>query len=75
MPNYSISVRLRRVITEEAYVKVPVTDELIVDGHLDGQKVFAEAVRLGGAASTGWHPESYDVLVHPVQQPPDPYFD
>ena len=76
MENYSISVRLQRTTVEEAYVAVPVTravmqDEPGEDGsyRLDGKKIFAAAVELGGAAD--WLPEDQQVVVHPIQKAPD----
>ncbi|HVV87251.1 MAG TPA: hypothetical protein VHE35_29625 [Kofleriaceae bacterium] len=72
----SISVRLRRTIVEEVHVSVPVTAALIAEepdgsAHLDGAKVFAAAVRLGGEAGLAWRREG-EVLVelHPLQTPP-----
>jgi hypothetical protein len=84
-PSYSISVRVQRVTTEDAYVQVPVNSTVMnvepePDGtyHLDTEKVWAEAVRLG-VEVTRWRLESQDVTVHPVQQAPpegapEPYY-
>ena len=72
----SIVVRLRRTITEEIHVSVPITDDLIVtepDGsaHLDGGAVFAAAVALGQTAALAWRPEGEPVVeIHPLQTPP-----
>jgi len=51
---YSISVRLRRTVTEEAFVSVPldaeITDPTPDKGgqfHVDGNKLMKAAVRLG----------------------------
>jgi hypothetical protein len=71
---YSINVRVRRVTTEEGYVSVPVTDAVMADApepdgkfHLDGKKVFAEAVKMG-AVLDSWTVEDQSVIVHPVQK-------
>ena len=73
---YSISVRVRRVTTEEGYVRVPVTDAVMADArepdgkfHLDGQKVFAEAVKISAVLDT-WTVEDREITVHPVQKAP-----
>lgn len=80
---YSIVVRVRRVTTEDAYVRVPVTDAVMAaepdaDGHLhlDGGKVMAEARRLAeaasgsGSAQVAWQVQERDVDLHPVQDAP-----
>lgn len=73
---YSISVRLRRVISQEGYVLVPVDDAVMqaipdADGtyRLDPDKVFAEAVRLGESLDT-WQAEEEQIIVHPIQKSP-----
>jgi hypothetical protein len=76
---YSIAVRVRRVTTEDAYVRVPVTDEVMAadldaDGHrhLDGGKVMALARRLAAAGDAGWEVQEQDIDLHPIQNaPPD----
>ena len=78
--SYSISVRLRRSTVEEGYVKVPVTGEVMsppeADGtlRLDTDKLFAEAVRLGGELSE-WIIEETTIEVHPIQKAPPGVFD
>lgn len=75
MPTYSISVRLQRTTTEECFVSVPVTDDVMqepdADGvmRLDAAKVIAAAVELG-EASAEWTQESRQVTPHPIQKPP-----
>jgi hypothetical protein len=78
-PTYSIVVRVRRVITQDAYVRVPVTDAVVAadldaDGHqhLDGGKVMAEARRLAATDDVAWRVEEQEIDLHPVQNtPPD----
>ncbi|MEV4508160.1 hypothetical protein AB0K00_04290 [Dactylosporangium sp. NPDC049525] len=76
-PTYSIVVRVRRVTTEDAFVRVPVTDAVMAaepdaDGndHLDGGKVMAEARRLAAAGDVEWLVQEQDIDLHPVQQAP-----
>ena len=84
---YSVSLRLRRIMYEDGYVSVPVTEalsSLSEDGtwHLDGQKVFDEGVRLGRDPRMEWQVESVEIEVHPLQaprpddrRPYDPFYD
>lgn len=78
--SYSISVRLRRTLVEEGYVKVPVTGDVMsppeADGtlRLDTDKLFAEAVRLGGDLAE-WTTEESAIEVHPIQKAPPGIFD
>jgi hypothetical protein len=75
---YSISCRLRRTITEEAFVLVLVADEVKQDTpdkkgryFLDGKKVMDAAVCLGSDPATRWTRESEVVVeLHPVQVAP-----
>jgi hypothetical protein len=76
LSSYSISVRLCRITTEEAYVSVPVTEALMqsepdADGafHLDDAKVVAEAVAMGSRLSS-WQVEEQDIQPHPIQKAP-----
>jgi hypothetical protein len=70
-PSYSVSVRIRRTIVEEIHVKVPVTDAVVTDEHLDGKKIFAAAVVIGETEELAWRREGEPVVeVHPLQTPP-----
>ncbi len=77
----SIMVRLRRTVTEEVHVSVPITEDLIVDepdgsSHLAGGAVFAAAVRIGQTTTLAWRPEGDPVVeIHPLQTPPNPAAD
>ena len=73
---YSISVRLQRTTTEEAYLSVPVDeaimqDEPAADGNyrIDPGKLWAAAIRLA-EHSTNWTIEDQQVNPHPVQKAP-----
>lgn len=77
MSAFSVSVRVRRVTTEEGYVSVPVTDAVLQDEphpdgtrHLDGGKVMAEAVRRA-AELARWNFEEQQITLHPVQKAPE----
>lgn len=71
---YSIVVRVRRTIIEEVHVWVPVTEGVVTDDHVDGAKVFAEAVRIGATGDHRWRREGEPVIeVHPEQTPPPEY--
>jgi len=79
MSTHSISVRLRRVVTEEVHVSVPVNQALMNDApepdgtfRLRPGAVFTEAQRLG-REDTGliWRADGpVEVSVHPEQTPP-----
>src|SRR5512141_2449206 len=71
---YSISLRLRRVTYEDAYVSVPVTDAVVrteADGsrHLDGQAVFDEGLKMAADPRVEWRHETTEVEVHTEQTP------
>jgi len=77
MPKVSaIAVRLRRTTLEEAFVHVPVTDE-VMETKPDGSgyrlvpaRVMQAAVRLGRQSGTSWRIESEPVVEpHPIQMP------
>jgi len=76
---YSISIRLRRTTIEDAFVSVPVNDEIMQDTpnergefFIDGQKVMAVAVRLGTDAATRWKREGEPTVEpHPLQIAPN----
>jgi hypothetical protein len=75
---FSISVRLRRTITEEAFVLVPVTEAVKQDKpdeegrfSLDADKVMNAAINLGSDPATRWKQEGPAIVeVHPIQSAP-----
>lgn len=68
---YSVAVRIRRTVTEEVHVLVPVTDAVVTGDHLDGEKIFAEALRIGAAQHHEWRREGEPTVeIHPLQTPP-----
>lgn len=62
----SIAFRLRRTITEESYVRVPVDDAVMGPHGLDTDKLMAAAVELGEQAQ--WTRETAQVALHPIQR-------
>ena len=73
---FSISVRLRRTIFEEACVSVPVDRNVVSpdsDGELrlDGDKVMKAAIRLGADPSIHWSRDGEpNIDPHPIQKSP-----
>jgi hypothetical protein len=73
---FSISYRLLRTTTENAFVNVPVTSSLMIkqeDGSkkLDVEKVSNQAIQFGKQFAQEWQPEDCKVEIHPIQTPPD----
>jgi hypothetical protein len=68
---FSVQLRLRRVIYEDAYISVPLTKALAKsDGKgLDIKKFLAEGIRLGNSEGIEWKIESSTVEAHPMQSP------
>lgn len=75
MSTYSIALRLRRTIYEDAYITVPVTDAILQkmeDGSLrvDPEKMWAEGIRISQDGRVEWQIESTKTDPHPIQQAP-----
>ena len=71
---YSILLHVRRIIHEDAYVSVPVTDAIMMqkeDGTfgLDTEAFIAEAIRISTDPRVEWRQESSITEPHPTQQP------
>jgi len=73
---FSIAFRLRRIVYEDAYVSIPVTEAVMksepeADGtrRLDTDKLIAEAIALGKNEAAEWCVEETQTTPHPVQQP------
>jgi hypothetical protein len=84
-PTYSVSLRLRRITVEYAYVSVPVTDAIMqTDDHgelktdekrytrIDVEKMVQRGIDIARSGQTRWYPEEEKVEPHPVQKAPDP---
>ncbi|GAA4036571.1 hypothetical protein GCM10022409_21860 [Hymenobacter glaciei] len=69
---YSVQLRLRRVIHEDAYVSVLI-DEKVVQLQKDGtstidfEKFVAEAIRISAAPEVDWQVEGIQTDAHPIQ--------
>lgn len=70
--SYSVAVRVRRTTVEFVHVRVPVTEAVITDDHLDGEKIFAVAVALATSdPALRWMSDQPVVVeIHPLQTPP-----
>jgi hypothetical protein len=87
MSTYSIALRMRRTIYEDAYIAVPVTDAVVKkkeDGSLgvDPAALMAEGIRISRDDRVEWQVESTKTEPHPIQQAPpegrqklDPFYD
>jgi len=76
METTSILFRLQRTTTEEAFVSVPITPDLLVEdgegaARLDLPALLQRAVELGHGAGVRWRLEAQSLQPHPVQKPPD----
>ena len=72
---YSVSFRLQRATTEHAFVRVPVTSDLMIDAgdgtaRIDTEKMIQRAVEVGSANQDSWELEEQHVQPHPIQMPP-----
>jgi hypothetical protein len=75
METYSISFRLRRTTTETAFIKVPVTDDILLEqpdgtARIDPEKIVQRVIELGKAPEVLWQSETQQVEPHPIQTPP-----
>jgi hypothetical protein len=69
-----IALRLRRTISEDAYINVPVTERIVKakeDGTygIDMDAFVAEGVHLSQDARVEWRREEIATQPHPIQQP------
>lgn len=69
---YSIRLRLRRVIHEDAYVSVFVNEKVMKEEEdggygIDTDKLAAEAIRIGSTPNVDWQIESTLIEPHPLQ--------
>jgi hypothetical protein len=71
---YSILLHVRRIVHEDAYIAVPVTDAIMMtkeDGTaaIDPEAFIAEAIRISADPRVEWRQESSTTEPHPTQQP------
>lgn len=74
-PFYTVSFRLQRTTTEVAFVRVPVTADLMIEqpdgtGRIDIARMVQQAIEMGQAPGIAWQSEGQQVQPHPVQTPP-----
>ena len=74
---YSISMRLRRVTVEYAYVNVPVAGDLIKSdeqgvGRIDVTLMTRKVVEMGQEPEVVWYREEQRLEPHPIQKAPEP---
>lgn len=72
--SYSVSLRVRRITYEDAYVAVPVTSAITKqkeDGTfgIDFESFVAEAIRISKDQRVEWKVESCQTEPHPTQGP------
>ena len=71
--SHSVALRVRRVIYEDAYVSVPVTDAILKrkeDGSrgIDFEQFVAEGIRMSKDMQVEWQIEESKSEIHPIQQ-------
>lgn len=71
---YSIGLRLRRIVVEDAFIAVPVTDRIMQVDHdgthrIDPEKFASEAQRIGADPRVEWRAEEVTIEPHPLQTP------
>jgi hypothetical protein len=84
-PTYSVCLRLRRVTVEYAYVRVPVTQEIMQTddhgetrthdegyAHIDPKKMVRRGIDIAQAGQTRWYREEETIEPHPIQKAPEP---
>lgn len=74
---YSISLRLRRVTVEYAYVNVPVVGDVVKPddqgvGRIDMAELTRRAIEMGQRTEVAWYREEQRVEPHPLQKAPEP---
>ena len=66
-----VLIKIRRAFEQVAYVKVPLSEE-VVEAIRQGEKdyIAVTACSIGGHLSTKWIQESSEIIeVHPIQTP------
>lgn len=71
---FSIQLRVRRVIHEDAYIAVPATGRIVEEnaegkGSIDFDAFVAEAIRLSQSEGVDWQVEKTEIEAHPMQNP------
>jgi hypothetical protein len=77
MALYSVSFRLQRIRTEFAYVRVPVTEDLVKPdengvGRIVVPDMVQRATEMGQLPDVEWYLEDQTIQLHPIQKAPEP---
>jgi hypothetical protein len=75
MSAHAIIVRVQKIKTESAHVRVWITDDCLIDHpdgtrRIDSEKLVKIACELAQADETEWLPENEEFHPHPIQTPP-----
>lgn len=73
---YSVSLRLRRVTVEYAYVNVPVADDVVKPdeqgvNRLDFEALTGKAIEMSQSPEVVWYREEQKTEPHPLQKAPE----
>jgi hypothetical protein len=73
---YSISLRLRRITVEYAYVNVPIAGDVVKPdaqgvGRIDVEEMTRRAVAMGDRPEVVWYLEEQRIEPHPLQKAPE----
>ena len=73
---YSISLRLRLVTVEYAYVNVPVVDNVVKPdeqgvNRIDVAELTRNAIEMSQSPEVVWYREQQNTEPHPIQKAPD----
>lgn len=73
---YSISLRLRRVTVEYAYVNVPVVDDVVKPdeqgvNRIDVAELTRRAFEMSQRPEVVWYREEQQIEPHPIQKAPE----
>jgi hypothetical protein len=73
---YSVSLRLRRVTFEYAYVSVPVVDDVVKPdeqgvNRIDFGELTRIAIEMSQSPEVTWYREEQNTVPHPLQKAPD----
>lgn len=72
----SISLRVQRMTVEYSYVRIPLTDDMLIFdsegvGRVNTDLAFTRGLELAQESNLVWFYESEEIGAHPWQRPPD----
>ncbi|MCL1838937.1 MAG: hypothetical protein FWG47_06460 [Propionibacteriaceae bacterium] len=74
MGTMSLLLRVRRTITSDAFISVPITNAMMAE-HSDGSSrmdmdlLFADGIAYAAGEGVDWQVEDTVIEVHPIQKP------